>query len=94
MIDFQKTIQIENLISKLAEALEYNVINSGECLMVHRNSGDFAKVEASKISGRKNQGWIECVCADTLESLLGLVETSDDGIKEATVIANWMREQN
>ena len=80
-------------IEKLAEALEYTFIENGDCLMVHKN-GDFSKISSDKVSGRKFQGWTECVCAETLESLLGInIETSEDGIKEAEIVSNWMKSQ-
>lgn len=41
-----------------------------------------------------NQGWIECVSADTLVNLLGVGETTDDGLVEGEKVANWMKSQN
>lgn len=82
-----------NLVNNIAEAVAYNFIEKGDVLMVHKN-GDFSKVSQDKVAGRKYQGWVECLSTETLEQLIGIdVETSSDGVKEAEVIANWMRNQ-
>lgn len=86
-------LKSETLIANIAAAVEYNVINSGDCLMLHLKDAHFSLAPAPKIAGKKHQGYIECVSSDTLESLVGLGETSNDGLKEAAIIAEWMKSQ-
>jgi hypothetical protein len=79
--------------SKLAEAIGYNEINAGDCIMIHKNSGDFSIVTEEKVSARNAQGWTECVSAATLDTLGLIGETSDDGEAEAVKLAEWMKAQ-
>lgn len=88
----QEILKLEDLQSRIADAVAYTYYDKGEVIMVN-NKGEFAKVESSKISGRKYQGWNECVCTDNLHKLIGDEDTSDDGLIEAGKIVAWMREQ-
>lgn len=81
------------LTATIAEAVGYNEIQPGTCLMVKLNDGTFELVPADRINARRNQGWIECVSSDTLTGLGIVGETSDEGLEEATKIADWMRAQ-
>lgn len=80
-------------ISKLEAAIGYSEITSDDCIMIHKNTGEFAIVNSNKVSARFQQGWTECVSTATLDSLGLIGETSDDGVVESTIIAKWMREQ-
>ena len=81
-------------ISKLAESIGYSEVTGNECVMIHKKSGDFALVSNDKASAREAQGWVECVSASTLDSLGIAGDTSDDGLTEAKVIAEWMAKQD
>lgn len=78
----------------LAEGLEYNVIG-GNSLYLHKD-GDSTMLLSPK--DLQSQGWkytgsTMIVSNDTLVALIGDGETSDDGIKEAEVVAAWMLNQ-
>lgn len=88
----EEILKLDDLQTRVASAIEYNYVEKGDVLMVN-NKGEFAKVEADRVSGRKFQGWVECMCAENLESAIGLGDTSEDGLAEADKIINWMREQ-
>ena len=80
------------LVEDIAGAIGYSFIK-GHSILVHKKSGDFKKADADSIGYMvANQGWIECVSAETLKNLLGFdVKTSDDGLVEAEKIVAWMR---
>lgn len=82
-----------NLQNVLASAIEYNQVREGDTIMVKKNNGEFALVEANHINARNNQGWTEAVSFDTLEQLGIVGETSDDGQAEAAKIVEWMKAQ-
>ena len=85
----------KNLASDLADVLGYGEITGKESLMIHKNSNEFKLVGQDRVSYMvTNQGWIECVSADTLGSILGIGETTDEGLIEGEKVANWMKSQN
>ena len=93
-----KTLEIindSNLAKNIAGAVAYSEITGNESLMVHIKSGDFKMVSQEKAGYMvANQGWTECVSRDNMVNILGLGETSDDGMAEGEKIANWMRSQS
>lgn len=88
----EEILKLADLESRIADAVSYTCYEKGDVLMVNKQ-GEFAKVEAHKVSGRKYQGWTECLCTENLHTLIGDDDTSDDGLEEARKIVAWMREQ-
>ena len=92
-----KTLEILNsqdLAANIAGAVGYSEITGDESLLVHINSGEFKMVGQDRVGYMvSNQGWTECVSRDNMVSILGLGETSDDGMIEGEKIATWMRTQ-
>jgi len=85
----------DKLASNLADVLGFGEITGNESLMVHKNSGELKLASQDRVNHMvSNQGWIECVSADTLVNLLGVGETTDDGLVEGEKVANWMKSQN
>lgn len=92
-----KTLEIlndTNLVANIAGAVGYNEITGNESLLVHINSGEFKMVGQDRVGYMvSNQGWTECVSRDNMVNILGLGETTDDGMIEGEKIAAWMRAQ-
>ena len=85
----------DKLASNLADVLGFGEITGNESLMVHKNSGELKLASQDRVNHMvSNQGWIECVSADTLGSILGIGETTDEGLIEGEKVANWMKSQN
>ena len=85
----------KNLASDLADVLGYGEITGSESLMIHKNSNEFKLASQDRVGYMlANQGWVECVSADTLVSILGIGETTDEGLVEGEKVANWMKSQN
>lgn len=92
-----KTLEILNnqdLAVNIADAVSYNVITGDESLLVHIKSGEFKMVGQDRVGYMvANQGWTECVSRDNMVNILGLGDTSEDGLIEGEKIATWMRSQ-
>lgn len=92
---------MKNLVNQIklediASALEYNYLDGNSCLMIKQNNlTDIRLIENGKRSGKLAQGYIECCSSDTLNSILGSdIDTSEDGMIEASKVYDWMMEQN